>query len=248
MAATPSFNATASASFAAEVKAAQEAHARNPTILEPFLRLEDGLTQRRTACFREAFASPTTGMSFTAFAAIGRVMGDAAEELKDVAPMDAPAKLADFVDRFQALLKKTVTESTANREEMIAFAGSFREIAEDGALFDDAVQKLAALPAGNPEGYAEAVAALKGRSADTRANIALQTHQLSALEDTARQQLEQMAKLRQVMNDKLGMLKDATQAVEVFKDFIDSCSTGTRTPVAVSKPFSLRHRNNANQN
>jgi hypothetical protein len=63
---------------------------------------------------------------------------------------------------------------------------------------------------------------------------------MKTMVDAADQQCERVATLQKDMKIKMTLLTEAVQSSETFKDFIDSCSTGTRTATTVSKPLSLR--------
>lgn len=240
-AAMPAFNATA-LPFTAELAAAEKSYAENPADPGPFVRLDAALMQRRTAALEEAMNGPVTQTTFDAFAVMQSAISDASDELKGVAPLDAPAKIGGFIARFQQLLQTTLADSAESRQAMVTLGDNTRKVCEDYALFNDVLQNLAGQHAADPLACPDGIRALAAVAAQRHDHLLSETAQVSALQHTAQLQLDQMAALQRDMENKLVLLKNSTRDAEAFKDFVDSCSTGTRAPVAVGKPLALKSR------
>ncbi|MEZ0223976.1 MAG: hypothetical protein ACAH83_05440 [Alphaproteobacteria bacterium] len=232
------FNAAA-ADFSSEVKAAADAFAQNPSDLEPFKIIEQKLQQRRKTHAENIIAS-VDGSSVTNLGDCLSYLSAGAAELEQALPLELAQKTVDFIAGARDRLNAVTDQMEQTRQTIIALRDGNNAIQNDYGVFAAAVQGLPAQYAGDPKACQDDLSTLSKRTLSTQRDLATQQRRIGAMLSAADGEQARVSGLRDDIGARLLQFNDAVEAAEAFKDFIDSCSTGTRQPVSISKPLVLR--------
>lgn len=226
----------AAGDFAAEVRAAVAAFEKEPGNTAPLQSLNDKMQERRKRLAQDILAKMPDSTAWSGITAIFALMETSLQEIEAAPPLEAAVKTVPFVKKVEAESKDIRDRLAAGHDDIIALGKENNTLKDDFDILNDAVQKLA----GNG-GSSGDMLALARNTARTAADLTTQGIRIGLLLQSSSQHmalLDAWVSDMPKMKDKFSAL---AQDAEKTIDMIDSCSTGTRRPLAVrSKPLSLR--------
>jgi hypothetical protein len=221
----------AAAAFAADLREATEAYTKNPEDVSPFEELQRELQQRRKSLAQEIIRQ-TDGSTFQELGATIAQTNDGIAQIAAAEPLDQPKIAIEVLNTARQRLDDVAGQLDNSLRMIKVCTSGNSDILRDYEAFALALSELPAT--------GDNIAALSIDITKSRADVASQSVRLAQMLTTSGEQAAAMTEQQKLARERIAEFEKAAQNADTFKDFIDSCSTGTRNAVKIKKPLTLR--------